>query len=87
MEGTIFTIGQFEDPTAITEADYAAFLNYTFGPLASNVSYYYPMSAFASTGLPGFYVISTVLTDSYFKCPTYRALQQQRRQEFRCGLI
>jgi carboxylesterase type B len=32
------------------------------------------MSAFASTRLPGFYAISTVLTYSYFKCPTYRAL-------------
>jgi hypothetical protein len=74
MEGTSFTLGQFQDPTAITEADYSAFLNYTFGSLAVNVSYYYPMSAFESTELPGFYAISTVLTDSYFKCPTYCAL-------------
>jgi hypothetical protein len=73
MEGTIFTLEQFEDLT-ITMADYAAFLNYTFGPLAAYVLYYYRMLVFASTRLPSFYAISTVLTDSYFKCLTYRAL-------------
>jgi len=74
MEGTLFTIGQFTNPLAITQADYLTFLNYTFGSLAVNVSNYYPMSAFESTDLPGFYAISAVLTDSYFKCPAYRAL-------------
>ena len=37
------------------------------------------MSAFESTELPGFYAISTVLTDSYFKYPTYRALTATTR--------
>jgi carboxylesterase type B len=74
MEGTLLTIGQFTNPLAITQADYSAFLNYTFDSLAANVSNYYPMSAFESTDLPGFYAISAVLTDSYFKCPAYRAL-------------
>jgi Carboxylesterase family len=74
MEGTLFTIAQFTNPLQITQADYAAFLNYTFGSLAANVSYYYPISAFDSPALPGFYAISSVLTDSYFKCPARRAL-------------
>ena len=75
MEGTLFTLSQFTKPETITQADYSTFLNSTFGSLSSNISQYYPMSAFESTGLPGFYAISTVLTDSYFKCPAYRALK------------
>jgi hypothetical protein len=58
----------FPDPLQITSADYTAYLNYTFGSLAANISTYYPISAFDSTAFPAFYAITTVLTDSYFKC-------------------
>lgn len=55
--------------------DYNTFLLENFpGPAASVVNKTYPISAFAHTPLPIFYAMSTIVTDSAFKCPAYRGL-------------
>ena len=75
MDGTFFTLAQYADPKNVTEADYYRFLVANFGSLAKTVNKTYAIRAFDSTPFPGFYAISTVLTDMGFKCPARRALQ------------
>ena len=75
MDGTLFTIGQFKNPTTMTSADYYSFLVANFGSLASTVNSTYPISAFNKTLFPPFYAISTVITDMDFLCPARRALR------------
>jgi carboxylesterase type B len=61
----------------ITQADYCEFLENGFGPLAATVNETYPWSAFVATSpLPGFTAMTTVITDYSYKCPAYRALQK-----------
>jgi carboxylesterase type B len=74
MEGTLFTASQFTSPASITETDYTTFLQSNFGPLASLVALYYPLSLFATTPFPAFYAISTVITYNAYFCPTRLAL-------------
>jgi hypothetical protein len=48
MEGTLFALEQFTDPTTITATDYMTFLEKHFGQLASVVNEYYPVALFNS---------------------------------------
>lgn len=65
----------------LTAADYKVFLQGDFGPAASIIEKYYPLSAFVSAvkelGQPAgtgvFEAIIRVLTDAHFKCPTYES--------------
>lgn len=75
MDGTFFTLAQYTDPKTVTEADYYRFLVANFGSLAETINRTYAITAFDSTPFPGFYAISTVLTDMGFKCPARRALE------------
>jgi carboxylesterase type B len=64
------------DPTTLKAQDYETFLQDNFGSAASLVMGYYPLSAFNSTPYPPFFAISTVFTDSVFKCTAYRGLNR-----------
>ena len=76
MDGALFTLLQFstDGPPAATASDYSTFLSQNFGPQASLVEEYYPLSAFNSTPFPPFYAISTVLSYAGYICPAYRGL-------------
>lgn len=78
MEGTLFTIAQYQTPE-ITPEQYSAFLVGNFGPtVAKMIEQYYKLSlpAFNSTPFPAFYAISTIVTDYGYKCPAYRGLNR-----------
>jgi carboxylesterase type B len=74
LEGGIFTLGTYG--IEISAANYSSFLTTSFGPAASTVAEQYPLtlSAFTSTGKPGFAAIATVMTEAMFYCPVYQAL-------------
>lgn len=50
---------------------YTKFLRDNFGPAASTVEKYYPLSLFNSTPIPVIAAIATVVTDAEFKCSGY----------------
>jgi carboxylesterase type B len=76
MEGTLFAIGSFSNPLAVTADDYEDYLNITFGSdLVANISAVYPISMFDSTASPALYAIAAVITDAEYACPTRRALK------------
>ena len=79
QDGTLFVLSSYESGiTNITNAQYDAFLNYAFGPLASNISQTYPLSKYQVAPvpglppLPGFLAMSDIITDSSFRCSAYR---------------
>jgi carboxylesterase type B len=75
MDGTLFTILTFPNPSKVTVDDYISYLNTTFGAtFAPSILDVYPISMFNSTRWPAFYAISAVLTDAEYTCPTRRAL-------------
>lgn len=61
---------------ALTAADYKKFLRGNWGPAASKIEEYYPLSLFekatGSTAEGILVAIAIVLTDSHYKCPTYQ---------------
>jgi hypothetical protein len=74
MDGTLFTILTFPNPSKVTVDDYISYLNTTFGAaIAPSILDVYPISMFNSTRWPAFYAISTVLIDAEYTCPTRRA--------------
>ncbi|KAJ5776293.1 uncharacterized protein N7511_001304 [Penicillium nucicola] len=84
QEGTLSTIGKYSSPELIanlTAVDYKTFLRGDWGPAASIIEKYYPLSAFESAvkklgltaGSGVFEAIAQVLTDVHFKCPTYQS--------------
>lgn len=77
----MFTLGQVASDfggslAGITADYYTTFLQDNFGSAASLVEKSYPMSMFNSTGYPGFFAISTVITESSYLCSAYRGLNR-----------
>lgn len=79
-EGAVFTLSQFaatpDGPASVTAENYTTFLQDSFGSAAAFVEEYFPLSAFNSSPFPAFTAISTVLTDSTYKCSAYRGLNR-----------
>jgi hypothetical protein len=75
MEGTLFALGQFGNPSTDTRTDYMTFLENNFGELSSVVNKYCPVALFNSTPFPAYYAISTVITENRYFCPVRRALE------------
>lgn len=74
-EGAIF-FWLLDIPFAgFNETMYDTFIDYNFGPWASSVKAQYSISRFGAKEYPTFAAMSAILTDFYFKCPTYRALK------------
>lgn len=60
----------------ITEADYDESLSVSFRPLAETVKETYSWSAFEDASpYPGYTAMTTIITESSYKCPNYRALK------------
>lgn len=86
-EGMMDTLTKYNTTkavTAITAADYTTFLRGNWGSAAESIQKYYPLSLFESatnnsTPLAVLFAISTVLTDSHFKCPGYQSAVQAAR--------
>lgn len=78
-DGALFvaTSPAFSNPLAISEQNYTAFLTQSFGSAgASIIEQQIPLSAFNTTGAPGFAAIDYVFTASEYQCPAYRALNK-----------
>ncbi|KAJ5980436.1 hypothetical protein N7481_007734 [Penicillium waksmanii] len=73
-EGVIYAGSTCEtNETACTEAGYGDFLKANYGPMASTVEKYYPLSKFVSLGDKAVLgAISKVITDSDYMCPGFR---------------
>lgn len=87
-EGIMDTLTKYNTTKAVealTAADYTAFLRGNWGSAAQIIQKYYPLSLFesptnGSTPLAVLFAISTVLTDSHFKCPGYQSAVQATRK-------
>jgi hypothetical protein len=66
------------DPTAVTAADYSAFLRANFGPAGAplvNATFPLALPAFQATGVPAYAALEAVYTYAEFACPARRGLR------------
>ena len=77
FDGSLFVLSEyFTSVENLTETDYNKFLSVSFGPLAATVKKWYPWSAFDEYApLQGLIAMTTVYTDSSYKCPAHRGLK------------
>ncbi|KAL2700960.1 hypothetical protein AAEP93_007779 [Penicillium crustosum] len=87
-EGMMDTLTKYDTTKAVaalTAADYTSFLRGNWGSAAHIIQKYYPLSLFeaatnGSTSLAVLFAISTVITDSEFKCSGYQSAVQATRK-------
>ncbi|KAL4893722.1 Carboxylesterase [Aspergillus ambiguus] len=78
-EGMMDALTRFNTPKdfkSATPAEYTKFLRQNFGPAATIIERYYPLSLFKSTEQPVIAAISTVITDAEYRCPGYQSAVQ-----------
>lgn len=78
-DGSLFTLNTYQNSFPPTEANYTSFVALNFGPYASTVEKYYPISKFAnvsSTSLAPYYAIVTIWTHASYTCSAYRGLKK-----------
>lgn len=73
-EGTLFVLGEYgAGVTQLNATTYDAYLSSEFGSSAQKVNETYPLSKYQGSV---FDAMSAIITDSEFRCPTRRFLQQ-----------
>lgn len=77
-DGSLFVLSGYQNTFPPTEADYNSFVNSNFGPYASMVKKYYPLSRFAnisSTSLAPYFAMTAIWTHASYTCSAHRGLK------------
>ncbi|KAI9777744.1 MAG: hypothetical protein M1835_005160 [Candelina submexicana] len=73
MEGTLFVLGAFKSPQNVNYEDFYAAVR-PFDEYAALINNTYYGAQYNSTSFAPFYILSQLVTDAGYKCPTRRAL-------------
>ncbi|KAH8887240.1 alpha/beta-hydrolase [Thozetella sp. PMI_491] len=74
-DGSWFLLALYASRVAsLNESEYTQYLSKNWGPFATNISSTFPASKFSRTNMAVYEAMLTTLTDSTFKCPSYRGL-------------
>jgi para-nitrobenzyl esterase len=82
-DGSLFTLSAYQETFPPTEANYTSFIASNFGPYASLVEKYYPISKFAnisSAQLAPYLAMRTIWTHASYTCSAYRGLVKAREK-------
>ncbi|OAG06690.1 alpha/beta-hydrolase [Paraphaeosphaeria sporulosa] len=78
-DGSSFVLGAYQNNFPPTEAIYTSFVDSNFGPYASTVKAYYPVSRFAnisSAALAPYFAMTAIWTHSSYTCSAQRGLKK-----------
>ena len=78
-DGSMFTLSAYQNNFPPTEANYTYFVASNFGPYASVVERYYPISRFANISSPSlapYFAMTAIWTHASYICSAYRGLKK-----------
>lgn len=78
-DGSLFALSAYQDTFPPADADYRSFIASNFGPYASIVERYYPISKFvnvSSSELAPYLAMRTIWTHASYMCSAYRGLSK-----------
>lgn len=76
-DGSLFVLSAYQDDFPPTESNYTSFVDSNFGPYASKVKSYYPISRFAnisSASLAPYFAMTAIWTHASYTCSAQRGL-------------